>query len=176
MAQQKLLWLRSAWVTTALTVAIGVAMTGGALMIPQPAQAVHDEPTPFQLDGNPTKSLGGGNPPVSLLDDDWDNVFSLPEPYTTPRGIPDDSGDGDSFVADGANLPGGKESSSWTVATRTSTRSMTASPAPTTGNTMTPRSRQTRTTSPTPTPRPTTSLASRPTICRGIPMPSTVTW
>ncbi len=59
----------------------------------------------------PTQSLGGGNPPVSLLDDDWDNVFSLPEPYTTPRGIPDDSGDGDSFVADGANLPGGKESS-----------------------------------------------------------------
>ena len=112
MAQRNLLRLRSAWVTTALTVAIAVAaMTGGALLIPPPAQAVHDEPTPFQLDGNPTQSIGGGG--VSLLDDDWDNVFSLPEPYPTPRGIPDDSGDGDSFAPDGANLPGGMESTDW---------------------------------------------------------------
>jgi len=113
MANRKLLWLRSAWVTTALTVAIGVAMTGTMLLIPPPAQAVHDEPTPFQLDGNPTQSIGGGNPAVSLLDDDWDNAFGLTEPYPTPRGTPDDSGDGDSFAADGANLPGGKESTDW---------------------------------------------------------------
>jgi len=113
MANRKLLWLRSAWVTTALTVAIGVAMTGTMLLIPPPAQAVHDEPTPFQLDGNPTQSIGGGNPAVSLLDDDWDNVFGLSTPYPTPRGTPDDSGDGDSFAADGPNLPGGKETTDW---------------------------------------------------------------
>lgn len=111
MANRKFLWLGSAWVTTALTIAIGVAMTGTMLLIPPPAQAVHDGNTPFQLDGNASKSIGGGNPAVNLLDDDWDNVFGLTQPYPTPRGIPDDSGKGDSFASDAANLPGGKESS-----------------------------------------------------------------
>ena len=111
MANRKFLWLGSAWVTTALTIAIGVAMTGTMLLIPPPALAVHDEPTPFQVDGNPTQSIGGSG--VSLLDDDWDNAFGLTEPYPTTRDLPDDSGDGDSFASDGANLPGGKETSDW---------------------------------------------------------------
>lgn len=114
MANPKLVWLRSAWVTTTLTIAIGVAMTGTMLLIPPPAQAVHDEPTPFQIDGNPTKSIGGGNPAVSLQDDDWDSAFAIAEPYTANRtDLPDDSADGDSFATDGATLAGGKETSAW---------------------------------------------------------------
>jgi hypothetical protein len=111
MNKRKSIWLGSAWMSTAMTIAITVALTGTALLIPPPAQAVHDEPTPFQIDGNPTQSIGGGNPPVSLLDDDWDNAFGITAPYSTPRAVPDDSGDGDSFANDAANLPGGKESS-----------------------------------------------------------------
>lgn len=117
MANRRLLWLGSAWVTTVLTIAIGAALTGTMLLIPPPAQAVHDEPTPFQLDGNPTKSIGGSG--VSTLDDDWDNVFGLGDgsgnpAYPTPRGNPlSGVGPGEAFAVDGANLPGGKEASAW---------------------------------------------------------------
>jgi hypothetical protein len=84
-------------------------------MAPPPAQAVHDEPTPFQLDGNPTKSIGGSG--VSTLDDDWDNVFGLGDgsgspAYPTPRLVPT-VGPGEAFAFDGANLAGGKETSAW---------------------------------------------------------------
>lgn len=115
MANQRTTMLRSGWITTLLTVAIGAGLAGTALIVPQPAQAVHDEPTPFQLDGNATKSLGGSG--VSTLDDDWDNVFNLGDgsgtpAYPTPRLAPT-AGAGEAFVVDRANLSGGKESSAW---------------------------------------------------------------
>ncbi|HWI24578.1 MAG TPA: hypothetical protein VNS59_06590 [Lysobacter sp.] len=114
MANQKRTLLRSGWITTVLTVAIGAGLAGTALVVPQPAQAVHDEPTPFQLDGNPTKSILGGNPAVSPLDDDWDNIFNLGSgpTYPSPRIAPTVGG-GEAFAVDGANLAGGKESSAW---------------------------------------------------------------
>lgn len=97
---------RSTWLTTAVAVAIGASLAGIAMLTAPPAEAVHDEPTPFQLDGNPTKTIGGGNPAVSLSDDDWDNIFGLGDgsgtpAYPTPRDAPAASqADGETFVID----------------------------------------------------------------------------
>jgi hypothetical protein len=106
MTNQKHALLRSGWITTILTVAVGAGLAGTALVIPQPAQAVHDEPTPFQLDGNPTKSILGGNPSVSPLDDDWDNIFDLGDgsgspAYPSPRNAANAlESQGETFVVD----------------------------------------------------------------------------
>lgn len=103
MATQLKGWTGPGWVTTALTVAITVIVTGASLLSSPPVQAVHVAPAPFELDGDPTK--------VGMLDD-WNSVFELPSPYPTPRGTPV-VGAGETFVVDGANLPGGKETSAW---------------------------------------------------------------
>lgn len=97
---------RSTWFTTAITVAIGASLAGIAMLTAPPAEAVHDEPTPFQLDGNPTKSIGGGSPAVNLNDDDWDYIFELGDgsgtpAYPTPRLAPVASqAQGETFVVD----------------------------------------------------------------------------
>lgn len=85
MTNRRLRWLQSAWVTTGITVAIAAALTSTALLIPPPVGAVHDDPgTPFQLDGNPSQSIGGYG--ASLLDDDWDVVMGFGDlPYPPTR-------------------------------------------------------------------------------------------
>lgn len=100
MANKRLLWLQSAWVTTGITVAIAAALTSTALLLPPPAQAVHDEPTPFQLDGDPSKSLVDYG--ASLADDDWDTVMGFGgTPYPTTRLAPDaKESEGETFVND----------------------------------------------------------------------------
>lgn len=99
MGNRKLNLRWSGWLTTALTVAIGATLAGTALLAPQLAQAIHDEPTPFQLDGNPTKDIGGSG--VSLLDDDWDSVFDLSYPYPATRGTPNAlMSEGEVFIKD----------------------------------------------------------------------------
>jgi len=103
MAAQLNGWRGPTWVTAALTFAITIVVTGAALLSSPSVQAVHVAPAPFELDGDPTKT--------GLLDD-WNSVFDLALPYPTPRGIPAVGG-GETFVVDGANLPGGKETSAW---------------------------------------------------------------
>ena len=100
MGNRKLNLRWSGWLTTALTVAIGAGLAGTALLAPPLAQAVHDEPTPFQLDGNPTQSIGGSG--VSLLDDDWDNAFQFGTlPYASPRlSVQNPLDPGETFVVD----------------------------------------------------------------------------
>ena len=62
----------STWITSMLTVAITVGLTGTLMFIPPPAQAVHDDispvlNSPFELDGNAVKD--------SALAD-WDSVLA----------------------------------------------------------------------------------------------------
>lgn len=94
-------YTRRRWPIAVIGVALGVVIGGVAVL--SNALAVHQPGAPFELDGNPTRD---GAP------DDWNNVFGLDLPYTTPRGIPS-SGDGETFVMDGATLAGGKEASAW---------------------------------------------------------------
>lgn len=89
------------WPIAALGVAMG-AVIGGITLLTT-ALAVHQPSAPFELDGDATQTTA---------DDDWNNVFNLPTPYPTPRGTPV-TGDGETFVMDGANLAGGKETSAW---------------------------------------------------------------
>ncbi|HEY0662066.1 MAG TPA: hypothetical protein VGD21_12190 [Lysobacter sp.] len=92
---------RARWPIAALGVAIG-AVIGGVTLLTS-ALAVHQPSAPFELDGNPTQTTA---------DDDWNNVFELPTPYPTPRDLPTVGG-AETFVVDGNNLPGGKESTAW---------------------------------------------------------------
>lgn len=92
---------RKRWPIAALGVALGAVIGGVAVL--SNALAVHQASAPFELDGNPTRDGAM---------DDWNNVFNLPLPYPTPRGVPT-AGDGESFVVDNATLPGGKELSAW---------------------------------------------------------------
>ncbi|MBF6025317.1 hypothetical protein [Lysobacter niastensis] len=93
---------RANWPVAALGTALGAVIGASALL--STALAVHEQPaSPFELDGDPTKTTS---------DDDWNNVFNLPTPYPTTRGTPV-AGDGETFVADGATLAGGKELSAW---------------------------------------------------------------
>lgn len=108
MATRREASLRPRWLTTAVGATIGAIVAATALLTPPPAQAVHDAPAPFELDGNPTQT-------TTL--DDWNNVFQLPQSgnplvYPNPRGTPV-TGDGETFVFDGATLPGSKETSAW---------------------------------------------------------------
>jgi hypothetical protein len=102
MGNRKLNLRWSGWLTTALTVAIGTGLAGTALLAPPQAQAIHDEPTPFQLDGNPSQDIGGGSPPVSATDDDWDNAFQFGSlPYPSPRlGAQNPLDPGETFIID----------------------------------------------------------------------------
>ena len=93
---------RARWPIAALGTALGAVI--GAVALLSTALAVHDPSDPFELDGNATQTTA---------DDDWNNVFDLPTPYPAIRGVPDDSGEGETFVADGANLAGGKETTAW---------------------------------------------------------------
>lgn len=92
---------RRKWPIAALGVIVGAAIGGVSLL--STALAVHDEPTPFEIDGDPNRNTA---------DDDWDSVFSLPAPYPSPRGTPTEAGTA-TFIADAADLPGGKEASAW---------------------------------------------------------------
>lgn len=92
---------RSKWPVATAGLALGAVL--GATGLLSTAFAVHSANFPFELDGDATQTTA---------DDDWNNVFNLPTPYPTPRGTPV-AGDGETFVADGANLAGGKESSAW---------------------------------------------------------------
>lgn len=94
---------RAPWATCLMAAAVTALAASTALLTAPPALAVHDTPTPLELDGNATDT--------SALDD-WDSVFGLSTPYPTPRGIPS-AGAGETFVADGPNLAGGKETSAW---------------------------------------------------------------
>jgi hypothetical protein len=85
-----------------------MVIAGTLVLAPAPVLAVHDAPYPFELDGNPTDT--------TVLDD-WNSVFMLPQSgnplvYPNPRGVAQ-TGDGETFVVDGPNLPGGKETSAW---------------------------------------------------------------
>lgn len=101
MANRNFNW-RPNWLTATLGAAIGLVIASSLVLAPSEVQAVHDEPTPFQLDGNPSKGLGGGNPGVNLMDDDWDNVFDLGGiPYPATRQEPNDiEAEGEVFVND----------------------------------------------------------------------------
>lgn len=103
MATQHKGWTGPGWITAALTLAITTIVSGAALLSSPAVQAVHASPAPFELDGDPTKT-------GALAD--WNNIFGLPTPYPTPRGVPV-AGGGATFVVDGATLPGGKEASTW---------------------------------------------------------------
>src|SRR5688572_3197305 len=92
---------RSKWPALTLGLTLGAVL--GATGLLSTALAVHDPADPFELDGNPTQTTA---------DDDWNNVFNLPTPYPTPRGVPV-TGGGETFVPDGNNLPGGKETTAW---------------------------------------------------------------
>ena len=94
---------RSMWASTASTVAAGIVLSGAVLLAPPSAQAVHDDippimNAPFELDGNALKD--------GVLDD-WDSVFA-----PIINGVPT-AGAGETFVNDGPDAPGGKETSAW---------------------------------------------------------------
>lgn len=89
------------WPIALIGVALG-AVVGGVTVLSN-ALAVHQASAPFELEGNPTRDGAA---------DDWNNVFNLPTPYPATREIPV-TGDGETFVNDGPNLPGGKETSAW---------------------------------------------------------------
>lgn len=97
--------IRSGWMTTALTIAIGAGVAGIALLSPRPVEATHSTPYSnfFELDGNPTDPVF---PEGTALPDDWDSIFQLPysgpatQPvYPNPRGEPT-VGDREVFVFD----------------------------------------------------------------------------
>ncbi|MFN3842850.1 MAG: hypothetical protein ACK4RW_06225 [Rehaibacterium terrae] len=61
-----------------------------------PAVAVHDGGTAvFELDGDATDGVAAGV--------DWDSVFGIPTPYTTPRATPSADGAGEVFIVDIGN-------------------------------------------------------------------------
>ncbi|MES2857920.1 MAG: hypothetical protein V4704_01920 [Pseudomonadota bacterium] len=99
---------RPSWGVATLGVAIGVVIASSLALAPSAVQAVHSAPYPFELDGDATKT--------TLLGE-WNDVFNLPQDgnplvYPSPRGTPD-AGPGETFVVDGPNLAGGKETSAW---------------------------------------------------------------
>ncbi|GAB3379942.1 hypothetical protein [Lysobacter fragariae] len=88
----------------AVTVGLTVGVVLGATGLMSSALAVHAAADPFEVDGNPTQTTA---------DDDWNNVFDInAPPYANPREVPE-TGSGETFVVDGPNLPGGKESAAW---------------------------------------------------------------
>lgn len=101
MATTRGLLSRKKWPAIAAGLAVGAVL--GATGLLSTAFAVHDAADPFEIDGDATQTTA---------DDDWDEVFEIGFPYTSPREAATE-GSGESFSIDLANLPGGKESSSW---------------------------------------------------------------
>jgi hypothetical protein len=82
------------WQVLACSVVLGMFATA-------PAFAV-DALGAFELDGDAVDAPAGGA-------EDWNTIFSIPAPFP---GVPVVSG-GATFVEDGPNAPGGKETSAW---------------------------------------------------------------
>ena len=102
MANQTFNW-KPSWLTATLGIAIGLVLASVMVFAPQPAQAVHDDASPllnspFELDGNAVKT--------SALDD-WDSALA---PIVNGVPVP---GPDKTFVNDGPNAAGGKETSAW---------------------------------------------------------------